>query len=255
MGLVDTHAHIMFSQFDKDREEVVERAKKAGVSKIINVGCDPNSCNEAVGMSSLYDDVYATLGYHPYDSKFVSEELMAKWEELIKNNKKIVAIGECGLDYFKAKEDKEIQKKAFRLQLGLAKKTGLPVIVHNRNADEESLEILKEYEGIKAVFHCFGSNSEFANKVWAAGFLTSFTGTITFPTAHDLHQVVAEVPMDMFMVETDCPFLAPQKFRGQRNEPAYVVEVAKEVAKLKGKSFEEIEKASNETVEWFFGSL
>jgi TatD DNase family protein len=253
--MIDTHAHITFSQFNGEQEEVIQRAKDAGVDRIVNVGCDLVSCDQSVEMAEKHENIFATLGMHPYEAALVDGDLMDKWRKLIKGNKKIVAIGECGLDYFKANVPADVQKKAFRLQIELAVELGLPLIVHNREADEDSLKILKEYSGggLKVVFHCFGSNAEFANKVWSAGFLTSFTGTITYPNARDLHDVVRQVPMDMFMVETDCPYLAPQKFRGQRNEPAYVVEVAKEVAKIKGVSFEEVEKATNEAANWFFG--
>ncbi|MEK7547979.1 MAG: TatD family hydrolase, partial [Patescibacteria group bacterium] len=165
----------------------------------------------------------------------------------------IVAIGEIGLDYFKAKISHDEQKEAFRKQLQLAVKVGLPVIVHNREADEECLEILLEFAGDDVVFHCFGSNLEFARKVWSAGFMTSFTGIITYPNAVGLREVVKEVPMDKFMVETDCPYLAPQAYRGKRNEPAYVTEVAKMIAEVKGISVEEVGKVAVENSKRFFG--
>ncbi|MFH1218668.1 MAG: TatD family hydrolase [Candidatus Peregrinibacteria bacterium] len=254
--IVDTHAHLMFKDFRGEVKEVIERAKSVGVERIINVGCNKQTSREAVEMLDRHEGLFATLGLHPYDSLECGDDLMEEWAELILKNKKIVAIGECGLDYFKAKVGKEDQKRAFIAQLGLAKKTGLPVIIHNREADEDCFEILEEFEKengkVEVVFHCFGSDVEFARRCWYKGYYTSFTGVITYPTAQKLRDVVREAPMNLFMVETDCPFLAPQKYRGGRNEPVYVVEVVKEVAEIKGLRVDEVEKASTENAEEFF---
>lgn len=268
--IIDTHAHLMFSEFKDDLGNVLAAARAAGVEKIVNVGCSVESSRQAVEMAKSNivggDFLYATLGLHPYDALDATDELMGKWEKLVledrgSGRKKIAAIGEIGLDYFKAKIGHDEQKKAFRKQLKLAAKVGLPVIVHNREADEDCLEILKEFLGggvsgdqnsLKVVFHCFGSNLEFARKVWAAGFMTSFTGVITYPGAKDLREVVRNVPMDKFMVETDCPYLAPQCYRGKRNEPAYVVEVAKMIAELKGMKFDEVVKIAMINTKNFF---
>jgi len=258
--LIDTHSHISFPEFKEDLDEVLERAKKAGVEKIISVGCDLKSCDESLDLANKYDFVYATLGLHPYEARAVTEDLMKKWEVLARAHKKIVAIGECGLDYFKARVPKDIQKQAFKLQLSLAQKLDLPVIVHNRDADEETLEVLKEFRAVgfhssaplKVIFHCYGSTLGFAEKVWEAGFFTSFTGVITYPGAHELREVVKACPLDRFMVETDCPYLAPQMNRGKRNEPAFVKDVAYQIAKSKSLSFDEISKISTENALKFF---
>lgn len=249
--IIDTHAHLMFPDFAKDLQDVLLRAKIAHVGKIINVGCDLKSCGQSLFMAGKYPQLYATLGMHPYEADLVTEKLMMEWEKLILANKKVVAIGECGLDYFKGKVDKEIQKQAFRLQLALAQKMNLPVIVHNRDADKDSLEILKEFK-VKAVFHCYGSNVQFAQELWDLGYLTSFTGIVTYPSAKEIQEVAKNVLLDLFMVETDCPYLAPQAYRGKRNESSYVVEVVKEIAKLKNISFQEIEKISTENAQRFF---
>ncbi|MBU1151477.1 TatD family hydrolase [Patescibacteria group bacterium] len=256
--IIDTHAHVSFPQFEGEVLAVLERAKEAGVEKIVNVGCDPKSCKDSVRMVAEHENVYGTLGMHPYEAAGVSLDLMREWEKVIAGDagKKIVAIGECGLDYFKADVPREVQKEAFRLQVDLAKGVGLPLIVHNRNADEDCLEILDEMaEDLNVVFHCYGSDLNFAQKLWQRGIYTSFTGIITYPNARNLHEVVREVPMDLFMVETDCPYLAPQNHRGERNEPAYVVEVVREVARLKGKSFKEIARVSTDNAERFFKKL
>ncbi len=254
--IIDTHAHLMFPQLYKDFDVVMEKATAAGIGKIINVGCDLQSCRQSVEMLDKDERIYASLGLHPYDAVYLTDELLDSWRELVAKNKRIVAIGECGLDYFKAKIPKEVQKRAFERQIELACELELPLIVHNRDADEDCLAILDEFLGknadLKVVFHCYGSDLSFARKLWDRGIFTSFTGIITYPSAQKLKDVVREVPMDLFMVETDCPYLAPQAYRGQRNEPAYVVEVVREIAKLKGKSFKEVEKVSTENAERFF---
>jgi len=280
--LIDTHAHLMFKEFDGDFEDVLSKAKEAGVVKIIDIGCDLKSSEDAISLSGKYENLYATVGLHPYDAALATEELMEGWEKIILENKKIVAVGECGLDYFKAQVPKEIQKNAFRLQIDLAKKASVPLIVHCRDAYEDTLEILDEEfgwngencdaglsvlsvdESVKSdgligggyfgriVFHCYSGTLEFAEKLWKRGIITSFTGIVTYPNAKDLHEVVKNVPMNLFMVETDCPYLAPQKYRGERNEPAYVVEVAKKIAELKDLPFEEVMKISYENSLEFF---
>lgn len=254
--MIDTHAHLMFPQFKDDFEGVIKRAASAGVSKIINVGCDEESSAQAVKMALQYDFLYATVGLHPYDAEKASREIFDKWERIILGYasalKRIVAIGETGLDYVKAEVDKEKQKRSFRMHLELAQKVELPVIVHNRGADEDCFELLQQFPKVCAVFHCYASNLEFARKVWEAGYFTSFTGIITYPSAADLREVVKNVPMDKFLVETDCPFLAPQEYRGKRNEPAYVAEVVKCIAEVKGLSIDEIDEISTKNAIGFF---
>lgn len=257
--IIDTHAHLMFPEFDEDREEVIARARAAGLGKIVNVGCGAASSELSLKMAKEYkeaggDFLYATLGLHPYDALDISDELLAKWEKWIADDReKIVAIGETGLDYFKGQVDHEKQKGSFRKHLELAVKVDLPVIVHNRGADEDCLDLLQEFKGVRAVFHCYGSTLEFARRVWAAGFMTSFTGIVTYPSAKDLREVVREVPLNQFMVETDCPYLAPQAHRGKRNEPAYVVETLKMIAEMKRMQFEELAVIATENARRFFG--
>ncbi|MDA1060369.1 MAG: TatD family hydrolase [bacterium] len=250
--MIDTHAHLMFPEFEEDIGQVILRAKEAGISGIINVGCGAEASRKSVEMADG-QFLFASVGLHPYDSLEVTEDLMREWEELAKNDSNIVAIGETGLDYFKSDIDPEKQQHSFRLHLELAKSVDLPVIVHNRDADEDCLKVLKEFPGVRAVFHCYGSNLDFARAVWEAGYLTSFTGIITYPNAEDLRKVVVEVPNEMFMTETDCPYLAPQTFRGKRNEPSYVAEVVKKIAEVKAMDVSEIDKISTENAERFFG--
>lgn len=258
--LIDTHAHLMFKEFGGELEDVLSKAKEAGVVKIINIGCDVKTSQEAVGLSEKYDNLYATLGLHPYDAALATEELIDEWKNLISKNKKIVAVGECGLDYFKAEVPKDVQKRAFALQIDLAKSAGVPLIVHCREAYDDCLEILDEKfewsdENVGVVFHCYSGTLEFAEKLWERGIFTSFTGIVTYPNAKDVQEVAKNVPLNMFMVETDCPYLAPQIHRGKRNEPAYVVEVAKKIAELKGISYEGVCEKSNENAKRFFAGL
>lgn len=258
----------MFKQFDGEVPEVLKRAGEAGVGKIINVGCSVESSAQACEMVSTGAEVsggtpaasagvelFASLGLHPYDVLDLSDDLLDKWEKLINgpSGKKIVAVGEIGLDYFKSKVPKEDQKIGFRRQLQFAEKVGLPVIVHNREADEDTFGILREYPKVRAVFHCYGSSLEFARKIWDYGYYTSFTGVVTYPGASVLREVVAEAPDWTIMVETDCPFLAPQVHRGLTNEPAFVLDVVREIAKVRGVGFKEIEKTQERSVKEFYG--
>lgn len=254
--LIDTHAHLNFKDFEDDLDEVIERARNNGVKKIILIACEKESYLKAKVISSRFSNIFFSVGVHPYDADKVDQSLMDFFSDEIKENNRIVAVGECGLDYFKAKAAKAIQKNAFLMQLELARKHRLPVIIHNRDADVDTLQILDEFnkngEFLNAVFHCFGGNLDFARQLWDRGYFTSFTGIVTYPNATELHKVVTEVPMDKFMVETDCPFLSPQKFRGKRNEPAYVPEIAHAIAELKGISFIEVADKTTENAMKFF---
>ncbi len=255
--LIDTHAHLMFHEFDENFEDVLSKAKEAGVIKIINIGCDVKSSEDAVLLSQKYENLYATLGIHPYDAVLATNDLMEEWKKLISENKKIVGIGECGLDYCKAEVPKDVQKNAFRLQIDLAKSVNVPLVVHCRDAYEDCLEILDEkfsfdgkYVGI--VFHCYSGTLDFAKKLWDRGIITSFTGIVTYPSAKEMQEVAKNAPMDMFMVETDSPYLAPQKFRGKMNQPAYVAETAMKIAEIKDISYEEVCEKSTENAKRFF---
>lgn len=252
--IVDTHAHLMVDQFKGEVGELVKRASDAGVTKILNIGMDVESSKAAVDMASEFEGCYATLGFHPYYADQLTEDVIESWKKLIAENEKIVAIGECGLDFSKTDMDRGVQEKSFRAQVELAKETGVPLVVHSRGAERECLDILREYD-VVSVFHCYGGDIELAREIWDSGFYTSFTGIVTYKNAQDLVEVAKEVPMDKFLVETDCPYLAPQKYRGKRNEPAYVVEVVSKIAELKGVDFSEIADISTRNAEEFFSRL
>ncbi len=237
--IIDTHAHLMFDEYEGQIPQMIERAQANDVNKIVNIGCNIKSSQQAIDLLSEWEGFYATVGIHPYDADQVTDELLIEWKSLIETEDRVVGIGECGLDYFKAKVPHDLQKSAFIMQLNLAQQTGLPLIIHNRDADDDCLAILDEFNDIdrpdraKVVFHCFGSDLDFAKEIWLRGYYTSFTGIITYPNAADLREVVKNMPLDKFMVETDCPYLAPQDYRGERNEPSFVVKNLEKIAEIR----------------------
>lgn len=250
--LIDTHAHIEMKEFDPDRDEVVKRAGEAGVKYLISVGSNLNGSKNAVDISERYENVYASVGIHPHDVKEIDETTLPALRELASSDK-VVAIGEIGLDYFKEFSPKEIQIKRFRELLRLAKDLNKPVIIHDRDAHEDTLRILKEERVKNGVVHCFSGNCEFAKETLKLGFYISFTGVITFPKSGDARMAVEAVPIERLMVETDCPYLAPVPHRGKRNEPAFVTEVAGAIAKIKGLSFEDVARITTLNAKELFG--
>lgn len=253
---IDTHAHLDFPEFRDDFDAVLERLKAANVVKIINVGVDLSSSERYAEWSKQYDWMYAAIGLHPSETAIFTDftdDILSKFRELTSSFSKVVAIGEIGLDYYRHRVPKEQQKEAFRKQLRLARELQKPVIIHCRDAYEDVYAILVEEKMQDVVFHCFTGSLEFARQVWDKGWMTSFTGIVTYPNALTLHEVVRAVPLDRCMVETDCPFLAPQRYRGKRNEPAYVVEVVQKIAELKNSPLEVVAKAAYENSLRFFG--
>jgi TatD DNase family protein len=250
--LIDTHCHIQFKPLINNVDSVIERAEKEGVGKFIVVGCDIKSSKQAISLAEKYENIFAATGLHPQDSKKLTDEMWEEFREIAKHEK-VVAIGETGLDYFKDYSPKDVQQHVYRKHIKLSMELDKPLIVHNREADEDSLKILQELGAKNVVFHCFSSDVSFARKVWMAGYMTSFTGNVTYPKAQNLRDVIEECPLDAMMVETDCPYLAPQKYRGGKNEPSYVVEVAKQIANTKGKPFSEIARVTTKNAQEFFG--
>lgn len=250
--LIDTHCHIQLKPLNTNVEQVIERAKKEGVEKLIVVGCDIKSSQDAIDLAKKHKNIFAAIGLHPQDSKKLTEQM---WEEFKKmaRYEKVVAIGETGLDYFKEYSPKDVQQRVLKQHIKLALEVSKPLIIHNRDSDEDCLEILQDMDAKDVVFHCFSSDVTFARKVWKAGYMTSFTGNITYPKAQKLRDVIEECPIDVIMVETDCPYLSPQKYRGGTNEPAYVVEVALQIAHTKGRPFSEIAEITTKNAEEFFG--
>ena len=251
--LVDTHAHLQMNKFNRDRDAVVERAKEAGVAYIINASFDIASSHQAVRLAEEYDNLYAAVGVHPHDAKTLNDRGMKTLRKLAEHPK-VVAIGEIGLDYYRDLSPRDIQKQAFENQIRLAKETNLPIIIHNRDAHDDTLAVLKSHgEEYRGVMHCFSGDMDFADKCIQLGLYISFAGPVTYPKSHDLREVAAEVGDDAFFVETDCPYLTPQFRRSKRNEPAYVRAIAEKIAEIRRVSLEEIAKSTTANAKELFG--
>jgi len=238
--LIDTHCHLDFKDFKDDMDAVLKRSKDSGVGFIINVGSSVQGTARSIEIAEKNDFIYAAAGIHPHEADSVSETDLKDFAKFIEKPK-VAAIGEIGLDYYKNFSSKENQKRLFAGLLEIAKGAGLPLIIHSRDADSDVVDILKNIMGsaVKGVMHCFSGDEAFLKTCLDMGFFISFTCNITYKNAARLREIVKLVPMDRIMVETDSPFLAPQDFRGKRNEPMYVRYAAAELAGIKGLSFEE----------------
>ena len=255
MGLIDSHAHIQGKEYAGETGAVVQRAREAGVERIIVVGGagDMSSNAAAVSLAESSPSLYATVGMHPHDAKDVSEEELRKIKQLAAHPK-VIAVGETGLDYFYNHSPREVQRRVFAQFVRLAMETGLPLVVHERDASSETVEILRR-EGagrIEGVIHCFTGNYDAARAYLDLGFYLSFTGIITFKNADALREVVRQVPLERMFVETDSPYLTPVPHRGKRNEPAYVRFVAETVGKVKQFDLEKVAQVTSENVRGLF---
>lgn len=250
--LVDSHAHIDDERFDADRDEVVARALAAGVSLILNVGADMGSSARSVALAEKYPGIYAAVGMHPHDAKDMRETDYTQLEQWTKHPR-VVAIGEIGLDYHYDLSPRPVQKEVFLRQLDLARKTGKPFIIHEREAHADTLEIIRSAaRGLKGVFHCFSGSVETAREYLKMGFYISVAGPVTFSKSGKTKEVAKFVPLDRLLVETDSPYLTPQPHRGHRNEPAYVRLVAEEIASLRNLPLEEVAAATTANVRRLF---
>jgi TatD DNase family protein len=243
---VDSHAHIDGPEFDADREDIIQRARQASVQAILNVGTgDPHSgaLERAVELAETHPYVFAAVGTHPHDAKLFDDKAETRLKQLIKESNSVVAWGEIGLDFHYDNSPRDKQEEAFRRQLRLARAANLPVIIHTREAEAETIDILEnEWAGASqsGVMHCFSGSARLADQALELGFSISFSGILTFKKADDLRAVAKQVPFEQLLIETDCPFLAPVPYRGKRNEPAYVVEVARCLAEIKNLSIDDI---------------
>ena len=239
--LFDTHAHLNLPQFADDLDDVIERAKRAGVSEIVVVGFDEKTIERALELVDRYSCLYAAIGYHPVDAIEMKGEHLSMLERL-SSHPKVVALGEMGLDYHWDKSPKDVQKDVFRKQIRLAKKVNMPIIIHNRNADDDVIQILEEERAdtVGGIMHCFSGDVEMAKRCLEMNFYISLGGPVTFKNAHVPKEVAAYVPLDRLLIETDCPYLAPHPHRGKRNEPAYVKLVAETIAEIKGIDLDEL---------------
>ncbi|MEK4533849.1 MULTISPECIES: TatD family hydrolase [Peribacillus] len=252
--LFDTHVHVNAEQFNEDLEDVIERAQEAGVNNMVVVGFDRPTITRAMELIETYEFMYAAVGWHPVDAIDMTEEDL-KWIEELSSHPKVVAIGEMGLDYHWDKSPKAIQMEVFRKQIQLAKKVGLPIIIHNREATADIVNILKEEEAseVGGIMHCFSGSAETAMECIDMNFYISLGGPVTFKNAKKPKEVAAAVPLDRLLIETDCPYLAPHPYRGKRNEPSYVKLVAEQIAEIKQLSVEEVSKATTDNAKKLFG--
>ncbi len=243
--IVDTHAHLDFPDFAQDREAVLERARQAGVTAIVTIGIDVETSRAAVALAEQYPGVYASVGLHPHEAARGTEEAYRLLADLARHPR-VVAIGEIGLDYHYDRPPRAVQQEAFRRQIRMAVEAGLPVIVHAREAYDDVLDILREEGACLAggVMHCFSGDVRVAEQCLSLGFHLSLAGPVTFRNAQTTKEVASRVPLDRLLVETDCPFLSPHPYRGQRNEPARVVLVVEEIARLRGLSYAEVAAAT-----------
>ena len=250
--LVDTHAHLQWASFNKDRETVISRARKVGVENIVNIGFDADGSREAIELAEKHEGVYATVGIHPHCASQLNQNLLDKLRKL-SENPKVVAIGEIGLDYYRNLSPREAQKKAFKAQLTLAEELGLPVVIHDREAHTDTLQILSKFKGkTKGVMHCFSGSREMAEQCVELGFYISFAGPVTFHNSRKLHEVAEWTDLNKILLETDSPWLAPQNKRGRRNEPAFLPFIAKKIAELKGISADDLAVATTKNAKDIF---
>jgi TatD DNase family protein len=262
----DTHAHLDYPDYAGDLPQVIERAQAAGIARIISIGTDLESSRRAIKLSEQYPSVFAAIGWHPTNVLEAPDDLLPAFRELA-GHPRVVAIGETGLDYYRlpganggtSADDtayKQKQAEIFRQQLELAAEFGLNCVIHQRAALEDTLAQMQPYSGrVNGVFHCFVDDAEAMRRILAMGSLVSFTGIVTFKNGQTVRDVVAATPLDRFMLETDCPYLAPVPYRGKRCEPAYVKEISDVVAGVKGCSSEELSTATCATARKFFKKL
>ena len=239
--IFDSHAHYDDEAFNEDREKVIQGLNDKGVIGVLNCGASLEGARMSVELSSKYDFIYSAVGIHPEHADIVNEEIIQELRNLAQSPK-VRAIGEIGLDYYyEENPPREIQKVAFKLQMELAKELKLPVVIHDRDAHKDTLDILKEFPEVTGVVHCFSGSVEFAKECLNLGYYIGFTGVITFKNAKKIAEVAKEVPMDRILVETDCPYMAPVPHRGKRNQSDYIQYIIEKISEIKGKTIEEIE--------------
>jgi len=249
---IDTHCHLDFPDFDADRQAVIERARQEGIGYIINVSSSLKGCLASLELAERYDIIYASIGIHPHEVKEITEDVFRQIEGFLKH-KKVVAIGEVGLDFYRNLSLPDIQKEFFARFIGLSISADLPLVIHSRQADTQTLEILKSSSSdLRGVVHCFSGSKEFLKGCLDLGLHISFTCNLTYKKADNLRELAGLVPQERLLLETDCPFLAPQDFRGKRNEPAYVKYLAEELARIRNSSVEKIAEVTTTNAKRLF---
>ncbi|MDD5246237.1 MAG: TatD family hydrolase [Candidatus Omnitrophica bacterium] len=250
-GLIDTHCHLDFPEFDQDRDQLIRASREQGLEYIINVGSSLQSSLASLQLAEKYDFIYAAIGIHPHEADGFNQEQLDQVKEL-SDRDKVVAVGEIGLDYCKNYSKKDNQLRCFEALLDLARQKGLPLVIHSRQAHEDTLEVLKRNLPLKGVLHCFSGDAVSLQKFLELGLFFSFTCNITYKKAQDLREIVKIAPLERIFLETDAPYLSPEGLRGRRNEPLNVRFVAAEIAAQKGISIEEVVKATSDNAKRFF---
>lgn len=243
--LFDTHAHMDDSAFDADREALLAALPEKGIGLLMNPGCSLASSRNAVALAESFDYIYAAVGSHPDAAREVCPEVIAEYRALCKLPR-VKAIGEIGLDYHYEDVPRDIQQAAFRSQMALAAELGLPVIVHEREAHEDGMKIVEEFPGVTGVFHCYSGSLDMAKWLIARGWYIGFTGVLTFKNARKALEVAGNIPLDRIVLETDCPYMSPEPFRGKRNDPGKLYRMAERLAELRGMTVEEVQERTFE---------
>ena len=244
--LFDTHAHMDDEAFDLDRAELLKNLPNQGIQLLMNPGCSLASSYNTSKLSQEYDYIYAAVGSHPDAADEVNEKVLEEYRKLCKLNPKIKAIGEIGLDYHYEDIPREIQLKAFRMQMELARELNLPAIVHEREAHEDGMMVVDEFPEVTGVFHCYSGSAEMAKELVKRGWYIGFTGVLTFKNARKAIEVASSIPLDRIVLETDCPYMSPEPFRGKRNDPGKLYRMAEKLAEIRGLSVEEIHAITTE---------
>jgi TatD DNase family protein len=250
--LIDTHCHLEMDAFDNDRDAVLQRARNAGIEAIVTVGSDCESIEKGIKLSQDYDFIYTSCGLHPHDARNFSESIHHKFKEYVKNEK-VVAIGETGLDYHYDNSPRSDQREVFLKHIVLSQETGLPLIIHSREAEDDTIRILRDADVSRGVFHCFSGGVDMAEKVMALGFYISLAGPVTFKKASLLKEVARLIPDDYLLIETDAPYLAPLPHRGKRNEPSYLQHTVKHIAELRNVTYEDVARITTLNAKRAFG--
>ena len=251
--LFDTHAHLDDRAFDTDRAELLDGLHDRQIALVMNPGCSLESSRNAVAMAQTYPWLYAAVGSHPDAADEVCEDVIEEYRKLCKLTDKVKAIGEIGLDYHYEDIPRDPQKKAFVMQLELARELDLPVIVHERDAHEDGMAIVKDFPTVKGVFHCYSGSAEMARQLVELGWYIGFTGVLTFKNARKAIETASSIPLERIVLETDCPYMAPEPFRGRRNDPGYLYRMAEKLAEIRGVSVEEIHRITTENGKRLYG--
>ena len=245
--LFDTHAHLDDRAFDADREQLLKALPERGLALVMNPGCSLESSRNAVALATSHDYIYAAVGSHPDAADEVNDDVLEEYRKLCKLNPKVKAIGEIGLDYHYEDIPRELQLKAFRMQMELARELDLPVIVHERDAHEDGMNIVKnEFPTVRGVFHCYSGSAEMARQLVELGWYIGFTGVLTFKNARKAVETAASIPLERIVLETDCPYMAPTPYRGKRNDPGYLYRMAEQLAQIRDLPLEDIHRITLE---------